>query len=608
MIDTKSVFKALFLLMLLMFLVTACFKIEPSITATAEMTRDTIPILEIAQYKLFFEATKAVASIDFLTDQGEAFHSSVRKSGEKTYIAELFVDSTATELTIIGRNTSGKETERQKIELTHTRDVLIMPAGSIGSRDGIYIKGDPLLFYSIAFLNKMTVRQRSNLLDELEKGPGGFVILANVDAWKWEDFLNDEPAVPVSENFLGTHRAKDMIDEEKLFNVITGNYILTLRIEIEPEGANPGTTDPAPNIDHEYDEGDEVIVAAIPEAGWELVDWTEYGESISSALSFNFTITHDRILTANFAAYEDFEIVFADDNLEQVIREAVNKPTGPIYRSDVLSIVQLSASLRGISDLSGIEYLENLTEFYFWGNSVSDLLPLVSLTSLEILDFWKNLVDDISAVAELVNLRELYFEDNAVEDLSPLAELTNLEVLAFHTNNVVDLEPLAGLSRLQFLDFFSNSVSDLSPLAGLVNLEVLYLDNNSVKDLSAIGGLENLVRLWADENLIEDISPLSGLVNLVEVFLTYNEIYDIGPLVDNLGISSGDIVDIRHNYLDLTPGSKNMEDIQKLVARGVIVEYVPQRDPLASTEFHLDDMERVKSRRVCPLIRRVPKK
>jgi len=34
-----------------------------------------------------------------------------------------------------------------------------------------------------------------------------------------------------------------------------------------------------------------------------------------------------------------------------------------------------------------------------------------------------------------------------------------------------------------------------------------------------------------------------------------------------------------NNYLDLTEGSQNMQDIETLISRGVIVGYEPQRNP-----------------------------
>jgi hypothetical protein len=66
------------------------------------------------------------------------------------------------------------------------------------------------------------------------------------------------------------------------------------------------------------------------------------------------------------------------------------------------------------------------------------------------------------------------------------------------------------------------------------------------------------------------------LINLTGLWLDSNQVSDISPLVNNPGIDSDDIVDLRNNYLDLTPGSLDMLDIEALQGRGVDVDFDPQ--------------------------------
>ena len=42
------------------------------------------------------------------------------------------------------------------------------------------------------------------------------------------------------------------------------------------------------------------------------------------------------------------------------------------------------------------------------------------------------------------------------------------------------------------------------------------------------------------------------------------------------GIGSGDSIFMRRNFLDLTPGSQDMENINTLISRGCEVDYYPQ--------------------------------
>ncbi len=338
----------------------------------------------------------------------------------------------------------------------------------------------------------------------------------------------------------------------------------------------------------------------------------------------SFSATEGRHQSFSIALEElpdNFEITFSCLGFEQVVREVIGKPSGPIYKNDVSAIGGFSANDEGITDISGIEHfdsleslrfqsnsvtdisplagltklqqldfsmssvsdisplaeLKNLEVLYFVNNSVTDISPLAGLTNLRWLMFWSNSVSDISPLAELTSLESLRFQSNSVTDISPLAELKNLEVLNFDNNAITDISPLAGLANLEWLGFSHNSVSDISPLAGLTNLEVLYFVYNTVTDISPLAGFTSLRVLYFYHNLVSDISPLAGLTNLRWLYFSDNSVSDISALADNAGISSGDSVNMRNNYLDLSPGSQNMNDIQALIDRGVKVFYEPQR-------------------------------
>jgi hypothetical protein len=55
--------------------------------------------------------------------------------------------------------------------------------------------------------------------------------------------------------------------------------------------------------------------------------------------------------------------------------------------------------------------------------------------------------------------------------------------------------------------------------------------------------------------------------------LNNNQISDISPLVRNTGLGKGELVELRNNPLDLSPGSDDMQNIETLRSRGVIVRY-----------------------------------
>jgi Leucine-rich repeat (LRR) protein len=269
-------------------------------------------------------------------------------------------------------------------------------------------------------------------------------------------------------------------------------------------------------------------------------------------------------------------VSFPDANLEDAVRVALGKPVGDVTTDDMATLTALVADERGISDLSGLGYAVNLRELHLTSNQISDISHLASLTNLEYLDLDSNQISDISHLAGLENLLLLYLGSNQISNLEPLAGLENLQVLYLGSNQISNLEPLTGLENLLLLYLNSNQISNLEPLAGLTNLRTLGLGNNQISDLEPLAGLTNLWYLDLTSNQISNLGPLASLTNLEYLHLGNNQIRDISPLVANSGIARFDTVTLRYNYLDLTPGSAAMNDIETLNSRGVWVYYEPQ--------------------------------
>ena len=106
---------------------------------------------------------------------------------------------------------------------------------------------------------------------------------------------------------------------------------------------------------------------------------------------------------------------------------------------------------------------------------------------------------------------------------------------------------------------------------------MLDLAGNQISDISPLISLENLTILCLQCNDVTDISPLSNLTNLTDLRLIQNKINDISPLVDNTGLGEGDSVLLGGNNLEVYEGSEDMENIQTLEARGVIVSLDPEQ-------------------------------
>ena len=237
--------------------------------------------------------------------------------------------------------------------------------------------------------------------------------------------------------------------------------------------------------------------------------------------------------TVTFNAVVEPTVDLPDLNLRAAIETGLSKAEGDsITPSEIATLTRLEASEAGISNLTGLEHATNLTV--------------------------------------------LKFDNNSISDISALANLTNLIALHLWRNSVSDLSPLAGLTKLTGLYLGGSSASDLSPLAGLTNLESLFLDSNGISNLSPLAGLTKLTRLAVNNNSVSDLSPLVGLTNLKWMRLASNNISDLSPLVTNMGLGSGDELDLRGNPLSYLSIHTHIPTLQ---SRGVTVEFDDQAHP-----------------------------
>ncbi len=172
--------------------------------------------------------------------------------------------------------------------------------------------------------------------------------------------------------------------------------------------------------------------------------------------------------SVTFRVNVESEVVeFPDANLEAAIREAIQKPDGDIYASDLEGLTELFAVGREIENLEGLEYCTNLT-----------------LLNLGTTGETSNSIADISPLTELTSLTSLSLYDNQISDISALASLTGLTSLSLGGNEIINISALASLTALTELSLFYNQISDISVLASLTALTYLYLGNNPLSDTS----------------------------------------------------------------------------------------------------------------------------
>lgn len=294
-------------------------------------------------------------------------------------------------------------------------------------------------------------------------------------------------------------------------------------------------------------------------------------------------------------------VVFADPNLEDLVRKIIKKRWDPIYPADLQKIKVLSTTKMVISDLTGIENCKALEQVDFEIYQYDDILhhgfsfmPIVfgkRLSSSFSRQAYRVVLSDLfyepdevrhpyigitslGQLSNLTNLARINLGRNNIQDLSPLANLTKITYLSLWRNKIASLAPLSKLEKLSWLDLTENYIADISSISGLVNLKDLSLGNNQVTNLTPLQGLSNLKHLNLNLNNIADISPIASLANLSGLGLSNNNLTDISALsrltkLTRIGLEHNRIADITPlasliNLLDVELGYNNIVDISPL--------------------------------------------
>ena len=257
-------------------------------------------------------------------------------------------------------------------------------------------------------------------------------------------------------------------------------------------------------------------------------------------------LSEDDIRSLFAQAVPEQAVSFLDLQLEQVIRAAIHRPTGSILNVDLLGIRELDLTGLDIKDLTGLEYCRDM--------------KILTINNAKIADF--------SPISSMHGLIWLYLEDNHISDISFLSNLRALRILDLAGNDVSDLSPVAGFPWLWKV-FLTNN--DVHSLVSLPYGRELFLAGNEITSLAPLADSAHLRVLDIEGNNVSDISVLSKSPWLRHLVLSNNKITALQPLIDNPGVGKNDILDVRGNPLDLSPGSIVIEQIEELRSRGVQV-------------------------------------
>ena len=267
-------------------------------------------------------------------------------------------------------------------------------------------------------------------------------------------------------------------------------------------------------------------------------------------------------------------VAFTNASLEAAVRSALRISTGyPVSRTKIgMELTRLTATRKGIDNLTGLEFATGLTDLDLGDNAIVDLGPLQNLTSLEELDLADNQIVNLSPLQNLTSLTDLNLDDNLIENVSALSGLSRLEKLYLRDNNVMDVRPLSTMTHLKTL-YLRGNENTLRNVKLLVMLKeegtriditlpkpVNVPDTNlaeelrtaiplSANDLIFPEDMEGLTRLTASNRNIADLTGLETATAMTSLTLSDNAIVDLEPLEDltsltNLDLRDNEIVDV----------------------------------------------------------------
>ncbi|EJA0883948.1 LapB repeat-containing protein [Listeria monocytogenes] len=265
-------------------------------------------------------------------------------------------------------------------------------------------------------------------------------------------------------------------------------------------------------------------------------------------------------------AGETYETVFPDAALATVIAKAATGSediTQEVSQTDLNKITSLTATSKGIGDLTGIDLLSKLTSLSISGNQITDISALNGLVNLSNLNVSNNKITsfNLNANSNLPMLSAVDIRSNNLKNInvqdqpklwtfkcdtgssSELTEVTlkNLPTLIVAGNgssayqNDIVFSSTPGLSKviLENLPSISSSVRlDRCAIEELVinNLPKVSMVNISNNKITTLEGLENLSAvntLYVSENLVTEIESMHAFPKLQKLELGWNALTNV---------------------------------------------------------------------------------
>ncbi|MCR4891836.1 MAG: leucine-rich repeat domain-containing protein [Lachnospiraceae bacterium] len=327
---------------------------------------------------------------------------------------------------------------------------------------------------------------------------------------------------------------KDMDVKEPVFNLKGGSYdeyqLLTLT-EI-PENATVyytlDGTDPTADS-RVYEDG---IVISAPETNVRARTISDLGyQSQVVSLDFHITKAVESILIRKRADYDSF--------LNDLRYGMQRDYDDPFYNYELAQIRELYiiGFYTETEEPEDVEFYEN---GYLRNGSFYDDETHHTFDKLQYFPFLKKLAVgyqrsfSMKDLSGLEYLEELSLLHNNISNISAIAELKSLKKLCLGWNKISDASAIGELRQLESLGLWNNEIMDINFVSSLKNLQYLDLSHNKVNSLKPVGELKELTELWIPGNHITSLSPLEGCGKLSILYYKGNPISDYGEVEKKL--------------------------------------------------------------------------
>ncbi|EOD4727146.1 LapB repeat-containing protein [Listeria monocytogenes] len=295
-------------------------------------------------------------------------------------------------------------------------------------------------------------------------------------------------------------------------------------------------------------------------------------------------------LKRNLQAGETYESVFPDAALATVIAKAATGSediTQEVSQTDLNKITSLTATSKGIVDLTGINLLSKLASLSISGNQITDISALNGLANLSNLNVSSNQITSFNLntnsnlpMLDTIDIRSNNLNNINVQDQSKLrtikcdtgsnSELTELTLKNLPTllaasnggNSVADdiaFSSTPGLSKviLENLPSTSSSVQlDRCVIEELVinnlpKVSTVTINNNNITTLEGLGNLSAVINLNASGNLVTEIENIHAFPSLQTLNLSSNTLTNLimnqataekFPLLRTIDIRNSDLI------------------------------------------------------------------